>query len=280
MRPSAAVARGARTLGSSAEARTLLAHMLGVEPARLPFVGDVTDADLAALDALVARRLAGEPVQHLTGRAHFRSVEVAVGPGVFIPRPETELLAGWGLDFLRTLPGRPLVVELCAGSGAVVKALATEWPDADYHAVELSADAFGYLERNLAGTDVHAVHADMAGALRELDGTVDLVLANPPYVPTTARADLPTDVLHDPDAALFSGVDGLDALRVVADVAGRLLRPGGRVGAEHDDTQGTAAPQLFAARGFDEVCDHLDLAGRPRFVTARASARVPGRMAP
>jgi len=124
------------------------------------------------------------------------------------------------------------------------------------------------------------VEGDMADALHHLDGTVDLVIANPPYVPETARADLPVDVLRDPDLALFSGPDGLEALGVVADVAARLLRPGGWVCAEHDDTHGESAPALFVARGFDEVSDHLDLAGRPRFVTARAGDPAPGRMSP
>ena len=175
---------------------------------------------------------------------------------------------------------RAVVVELCAGSGAISKALAAEVPGPEYWAVELSPDAWPYLVANLAGKGVHAVAGDMADALHHLDGIVDLVIANPPYVPEDARADLPADVLHDPDLALFSGADGLDALRVVAQVARRLLRPGGLVCAEHDDTHGASAPALFAERGFTEVTDHLDLAGRPRFVTARAAGTSPGRMSP
>ena len=279
MRASEAVARGVRSLGSAAEARTLLAHVLGVEPGRLP-LADVSDDDLAAFDALAARRLAGEPLQHLTGRAWFRTIEVEVGPGVFVPRPETEVLAGWAVDHLRGLAKAAglAVVELCAGSGAMVKALASEFPGPDYWAVELSDEAWPYLVSNLAGTGVRAVHADMAEALPDLDGRVDLLVVNPPYIPEEARAILPADVLRDPDSALFSGADGLDALRVVARVAARLLRPGGWVAAEHDDGHGTSAPELFRSLGFAEVADHADLAGRPRFVTARATARTSGRM--
>lgn len=280
MRPSEAIRASGLPVH---EARQLLAHVLGVEPASLPLVPRVSDADAAALAALAARRRAGEPLQHLTGRAFFRSVEVAVGPGVFVPRPETELLAGWALDVLRAGPGASaVVVELCAGSGAISRALATEWPGPEYHAVELSGDAWPYLVRNLAGTGVRAVRADMADALPELDGRVDLVVVNPPYVPESVREHLPADVLRDPDVALFAGPDGLAALRVVVVAAARLLRPGGWVGAEHDDTHGAAAPALFAGHGgFADVADHRDLAGRDRFVVARrATPADAGRMAP
>lgn len=275
MRSSAVIASAARRLGVQSEARTLLAHVLGAEPGTLALIPEVSDADAAALDALVARRLAGEPLQHLTGRAFFRSIEVLVGPGVFIPRPETELLAGWALARLREHPSapgrrRPTVVELCAGSGAISKALAAEFPAGEYHAVELSDAAWPYLISNLTETGVLPVHADMADALPELNGTVDLVVVNPPYVPDGARAELPADVLRDPAMALFSGADGLDALRVVAEVGRRLLRPGGWLGAEHDDSHGLAGPRLLQEAGFVDVTDHVDLAGRPRYVTAAA----------
>lgn len=283
MRPSAAIARGTRTLGSAAEARTLLAHIRGVEVSALALAAEFTDAELAAFDALVQRRLAGEPLQHLTGRAYFAGIEVAVGPGVFIPRPETELLASWALERLEEITKdaehQPVVVELCAGSGAMSRALATQFPAAQYHAVELSADAAAYLTANLADTAVQVVVGDMADALGELDGTVDLLVVNPPYVPVTARADLPRDVLADPDLALFSGADGLDAIRVVVASAGRLLRAGGWVGCEHDDAHGVSAPELFTRAGFEEVDDHVDLAGRPRFVVGRRP-QLPGRMEP
>ncbi|MDN5571004.1 MAG: peptide chain release factor N(5)-glutamine methyltransferase [Propionibacteriaceae bacterium] len=280
MRPSALVARLAATLGSSAEARTLVAHVLGCEPARLPLAEDPGPDAVAALDALVARRLAGEPLQHLTGRTWFRTVGVEVGPGVFVPRPETEVMTGWALDRLAELPAvpRPRVVELCTGSGAISLALLTEHPGLDLHAVEISEDAAPYLRRNLAGTDAAIVIADMADALTDLDGSVDLVIANPPYVPLAHWADVPGDVRdHDPLVALVSGEDGLDALRVVARVAARLLRPGGRVCAEHAEVQEHSAPEVFVRHGgFVRIVDERDLTGRPRFVTAVRA----GRMAP
>ncbi len=281
MRPQDAIRAGGLPVH---EARQLLAHVLGTDPARLALLAEVPDAAGAAFAALVRRRRAGEPLQHLTGRAYFRTVEVEVGPGVFVPRPETEALAGWALERLRAAgPAESLVVvELCAGSGAISRALASERPGPAYHAVELSADAWPYLQRNLAGTGVRAVLGDMADALPDLDAGVDLVVVNPPYVPETVRDQLPADVLRDPPEALFAGADGLAALRVVVQVAARLLKPGGWVGAEHDDTHGAAAPALFRAHGgFTDVADHRDLAGRDRFVVARrASAAVAGRMTP
>lgn len=272
MRPSAAVAWAAARLDSPAEARTLVAHVVGVEPRELVLVDDLDDAGARRLEALVARRVAGEPIQHLTGLAYFRTVELRVGPGVFIPRPETELLAGAVLDELGRLPGQPVVVELCAGSGAISRAVAAEHPGARQYAVELSEDALSYLRRNLDGTGVAVVAGDMADALPELDGGVDVVVVNPPYVPEGVQDDLPTDVRHDPDLALFSGADGLDAVRVVVHVATRLLKPGALVVCEHDDSHADSAPALFAEAGFVDVNEHADLAGRPRFVTARRPA--------
>lgn len=263
------------------EARLLVAHVLGVEPSQLVRVDAVTDEQRSAIDELVTRRAAGVPLQHLTGVAYFRYETLAVGPGVFIPRPETEEMVGWAL---RQLDGRPVeerrVVELCAGSGAIASALARELPGVRLHAVELSAEAMAYLSRNLAGLDVEVVHGDMVEAFPHLDGSVDLVIANPPYIPENHRGLLPADVVdHDPGMALFSGPDGLDALRVVVSVAERLLRPGGLLATEHDDSHADAVVDLVAAAGFGEVLSHQDLTGRPRFVTA---VRLPahGRMTP
>ena len=286
------VSRLARRLPAH-EARLLVSHVLDVDPGRLLLAAG-PDADaLATLDALVERRLAGEPLQHLTGRAWFRTVELEVGPGVFIPRPETEVMTGWALERLAAgvaipdgrIPGdpppgdatrRPVVVELCAGSGAITKALATEHPDASYHCVELSPDAHAYLVRNLAGLDVDLRLGDMADAFADLDATVDLVIANPPYVPLEHWADVPAEVRDfDPALALVSGPDGLDALRVVADVAARLLRPGGWACAEHAEVQERSAPEVFVRQGsFSQVTDHRDLTDRPRFVTARRGGRM------
>ena len=278
MRAAELIARTASALGSAAEARTLVAHVLGVDPVTLLLAPGVTPEQRAELDALVARRTAGEPIQHLTGRAWFRTVSLEVGPGVFVPRPETEVMTGWALDRLAELPAdrTPRVVELCAGSGAISLALLTEHPGIELHAVELSADAFAYLRRNLAATSADLVQGDMADAFAELDGTVDVVVSNPPYVPMAHWLDVPSDVRdYDPVLALVSGEDGLDAMRVVAEVAARLLREGGVVCAEHAEVQESSAPGVFVAHGgFERVRDHRDLTDRPRFVTARRTGRM------
>ena len=260
------------------EARILLAHVLGTDLSRL-LVADPPDAaTVARLEGLVARREAGEPLQHVTGTAPFRTVDLEVGPGVFIPRPETEVMTGWALERMASFEA-PVVVELCAGSGAITKALATEFDgEATFHCVELSPDAHAYLVRNLAGLDVDVRLGDMADSFGDLDGTVDFVVANPPYVPLEHWADVPAEVRDfDPTLALVSGADGLDAMRVVADVAARLLRPGGWVAAEHAEVQEESAPGVFVRQGsFTAVSDHPDLTERARFVTARRG----GRMAP
>lgn len=262
------------------EARQLVAHALGVEVRDLVRIDDVTDAQRRAIDELVARRATGIPVQHLTGVAHFRYETLAVGPGVFIPRPETELLAGWAVEALAGRdPGSRRVVELCAGSGAVTASIVHEVGGVEAHAVELSADALPYLRRNLEGLGVDIVHADMADALHHLDGTVDVVVVNPPYVPEAHRALLPTDVVeHDPQEALFSGPDGLDAIGVVAAVAARLLVPGGLLGTEHDESHDVGVRAILGAAGFTDVATRPDLTGRPRFTTGVAPA-TSGRIA-
>jgi release factor glutamine methyltransferase len=272
------LAEAARRLDSAVEARLLLAHSAGVAPSRLALVDEVPDGVAAALAGLVERRAAGEPVQYLTGRAWFRTIEVAVEPGVFIPRPETELMTGWAIDRLRDLSGEPVVVELCAGSGAISAAIAAERPGCRQYAVELSATAARVAAANLAGTGVVLTEGDMADAFGELDGTADLVIANPPYIPLEAWEHVAIDVrTHEPELALFSGNDGLDALRVVAGVARRLLRPGGVVCAEHAEVQGDAVVQLFAATGaFAQVGDHRDYNDRPRYVTAVRAAELAG----
>lgn len=272
--PSGEVRDVLRRLGGRlpiAEARLLLAHVTAVPVTRLLTHPPLDDAALEEFEALVRRRLDGIPLQYLTGVAPFRHVEVAVGPGVFIPRPETEAMTGWALERLAELGERPVVVELCAGSGAISLAIADECGVADQYAVELSETAVEFARRNLTGTGVTLVQGDMAEAFAELDGTVDLVIANPPYVPLEAYDGIPAEVReHEPALALFSGPDGLDAMRVVAGVAARLLRPGGWMCAEHAEVQHLSAPRVFVDHGgFDRVRDHADLNGRPRFVTAR-----------
>lgn len=256
------------------DAAELLAHVLGTTRAALPLGEAVSERQRREYDALVARRAAREPLQHLTGTAAFRYVEVAVGPGVFTPRPETELLAGWGVDRAREVlaEGRtPVLVDLCTGSGAIALSLATEVPEAVVHAVELSEDALAWAARNLSGSGVDLRQGDLADAFPDLDGTVDVVLCNPPYIPLEAYESVAREARdHDPHEALFSGADGLDAMRALERTAGRLLRPGGWVGAEHADVQGEAAPAVFrASPRWRDVHDHDDLAGRSRYLTAR-----------
>ena len=252
------------------DADELLAHVLGISLGRLPLVDEVGPADAATYDALVGRRAAREPLQHLLGTAAFRHVELQVGPGVFVPRPETELLAGWAIEQAAPLAA-PVVVDLCTGSGAIARAVADEVPHAQVHAVELDERAHAWAARNLAGTGVELRHGDMADAFDDLAGTVDVVVCNPPYIPLEAWESVAPEARdHDPHLALFSGDDGLVAMRVLEARAARLLRPGGVVGAEHADVQGESAPAVFSGTGrWTEVRDHPDLAGRPRYLTAR-----------
>lgn len=270
-REGAARLREAGVASPERDADLLLAHVLGVGLGRLPLVDDLDAGQREAYDALLARRATREPLQHLTGTAAFRHVELAVGPGVFVPRPETELLAGWAVEAALAAGGTPVVVDLCTGSGAIARAVADEVPAAEVHAVELDEQALAWAERNLAGTGVDLRHGDLATAFDDLLGTVDVVVCNPPYIPLEAWESVAAEARdHDPHLALFSGQDGLDAMRVLEQRAAVLLRPGGVVGAEHADVQGESAPAVFAATGrWVEVGDHRDLAGRPRYLTAR-----------
>ena len=253
-----------------ADAEWLLCHVLGVPRGTVRRAG-VQAPQKAAYLELVDARARRFPLQHLTGSAAFRYVDVEVGPGVFVPRPETELLAGWAVDHAQRLD-RPVVVELCTGSGAIALSVVHEVPQATVHAVELDPSAFEWAVRNLAGTGVDLRQGDMADSFADLDGTVDVVVANPPYIPLDAWESVAPEARdHDPALALWSGDDGLDAMRVVERVAWRLLKPGGVVGAEHADAQGESAPAVFTPRWLD-VRDHRDLADRPRYVTATRSS--------
>jgi len=252
------------------DAAELLAHVLDTTRGALVLVDEVDDARAATYAGLIARRAAREPLQHLTGVAGFRRVDLVVGPGVFVPRPETELLAGWAIEQAFGLEA-PIVVDLCTGSGAIARAIVDEVPHARVHAVELDERASVWAERNLAGTGVDLRSGSMADAFDDLAGTVDVVVCNPPYIPLEAWESVAVEARdHDPHLALFSGDDGLDAIRVLAARARVLLKPGGVVGCEHADVQGTSAPAVFVdAGGWSEVRDHRDLAGRSRYLTAR-----------
>lgn len=248
----------------------LLSHATGIARLKLRLSQPPTPVQRQHFDELIARRATREPLQHLTGTAAFRYLELEVGPGVFIPRPETELLAGWVIGAIAGMDD-PVVVDLCTGSGAIAAAIATEVPGARVHAVELDDRAFGYAQRNLGGKGVDLRLGDVADAFGDLDGTVDVVVANPPYIPLEAWESVDIEARdHDPALALWSGTSGLDAIAVVEQTAYRLLQPGGLVGCEHADEQGDSAPAIFSTAGhWLDVRDNTDLADRPRFVTAR-----------
>jgi release factor glutamine methyltransferase len=250
------------------DAEELAAFSLGVERRELWRAAGVGPE----FAAYVRRRVAREPLQHITGRAHFRHLTLAVGPGVFVPRPETEVVVDAVLAACRRTTS-PVVVDLGTGSGAIALSVAGELPGARVHAVEADPDAHAWAARNAAGTAVVLRLGDMADAFPDLDGTVDVVVSNPPYIPVGAVVRDPEVATHDPAAALWSGEDGLDAVRVVERVAARLLRAGGTVVVEHADLQGESAPAVFAATGrWTGVADHRDLAGRDRYLTARRAA--------
>lgn len=272
------VARGAARLAAAGlpsprhDAEALAAHLLGVTRGELLLQPDPEDAFAERYTVLIERRAGREPLQHITGEAPFRHLTLQVGPGVFTPRPESEVVAGAAIDAARAArrPGRaPVVVDLYAGSGAIALSVAAEVPGAAVHAVEADDRAIAWLRRNAAGTTVTVHHADVGGCLPELSGNADVVVANPPYIPRDARVRDPEVAAHDPAAALWSGDDGLEAMRVLERTAARLLRPGGVVVAEHADVQGPAARAVFERSGsWSGVADHADLANRPRYVTA------------
>jgi release factor glutamine methyltransferase len=259
-----------------ADAELMAAHLHGVSRGELHLVADA-DFDPRFWDD-VARREAREPLQHITGRAYFRYLELAVGPGVFVPRPETEVMTGWAIDKLAAMDvAEPVVADLGTGSGAIALSIAQEVPRARVHAVEADPLARQWTERNIAACTAAAPHTagrvtlhadDFATALAELNGAVDLVVSNPPYIPVGSW--VPPEVgEYDPATALWGGADGMAAVRVVEATARRLLRPGGLVAVEHGAQQGAAVYWVFAEEdGWLQTRNHLDLAGRDRFVTA------------
>lgn len=235
--------------------------------------GDALDAaTTAAYEGLVERRCAREPLQHLTGRAPFRHLELAVGPGVFVPRPETEVVAQLAIDALRAAATpAPVAVDLGTGSGAIALAMATEVPHARVYAAEKSADAYAWAEENVrrSGADNLALAlVDLEQAFPDLDGTVSVVVSNPPYVPDDAIPRDPEVRLYDPPVALYGGTDGLDVVRVLSHVGLRLAHPGGMIVLEHGEWQGAAIRDILTADGWRAAATHPDLTMRDRATTA------------
>ncbi|RZT26245.1 release factor glutamine methyltransferase [Mycobacterium sp. BK558] len=249
------------------DAELLAAHAAGTDRGRLTVTA--LDDDFAErFGRLVARRAERIPLQHLTGTAAFGPVDLHVGPGVFVPRPETEALLEWTLA--QPLPPEAVIVDLCTGSGALAVALAAGRPTARVIGVDDSAQALTYARRNTAGTAVELLCADATASdlLADLDGAVDLLVANPPYIPADAELE-PEVALHDPAHALYGGPDGMAVIDRIVDVAARLVRPGGLCAVEHDDTTSQRTVDAFAGSGhFGNVTARRDLTGRMRFVTA------------
>jgi len=259
-----------------ADAEELAAWSLGIQRTRLGLHPLVESGWVEHYQQLIDRREQRIPLQHIIGSVRMGKATVQVGPGVFIPRPETELLVDWALAGIRDVRS-PVVVDLCTGSGVVALAIAAHRPDARVIAVEREAGALAWARRNLefhlerGGSPVELRGGDITDPrlLFDLDGLVDLVTANPPYVPAGTPVD-PEVGVHDPPQAVFAGVDGLDLIRPLVSVAAAMLKPGGLLAIEHDDSHGETVPAMLQARRvLDEVADHPDLAARPRFVTAR-----------
>jgi release factor glutamine methyltransferase len=258
------------------DAELLAAYVLGIPRGRLILVDDFTSDQLTTLRRLLAERATRVPLQHLIGHVPFGDIDLAVGPGAFVPRPETELLVAWA----QTKPAR-VVVDLCSGTGAIALAMAHACPDATVFAVEQDPEAAVWLRRNAAARSVagdrpiEIILGDVTDPQvppLSLDGTVDLMLCNPPYVPD--GTPVPDEVMHDPRAAVFGGPDGLAVIGPVVRRSVTLVRPGGWLAIEHDDTHATAVADLLVATdSYTDIELHQDLAGRPRFTVARRSER-------
>ncbi|MBM6405493.1 peptide chain release factor N(5)-glutamine methyltransferase [Phycicoccus sp. CSK15P-2] len=263
-----------------ADALELASFALGCDTAevrrRMVLRTPVDDQDAARFQDLVEERLLRVPLQHLTGRAFFRRLALAVGPGVFVPRPETEVTAGLAIDAALAAGPDPVVVDLCTGSGAIALAVADEVPGARVHAVELSEEAHAWAAQNVAryaGSTEHAVDlrlGDATTAFDDLEGTVDVVVSNPPYIPDGAVPVDPEVRDHDPEVALYGrSADGLTVPLAVGERAAVLLRPGGVLVMEHADAQGESLPAALRSTGaWATVEDRADLTGRPRVTTA------------
>jgi release factor glutamine methyltransferase len=277
VRRAAGVLADAGVASPEVDAVMLAAHTLGLSAAqtrRLMILGEPADEEVVrAYDELVAQRSARVPLQHLTGTAAFRHLTLRVGPGVFVPRPETETVAQAAIDEALVCGPHPVVVDLCAGSGAIALAVKDEVPHAHVVAVELDPLALGWAAANLewTGLAVELVAGDAATALPGREASADVVVSNPPYIPTGMVPVEPEVRDHDPHIALYgASSDGLRIPLLVADRAAALLRPSGLLVMEHADSHGEVLPRRLRETGlWSDVADHTDLTSRPRYVTAR-----------
>lgn len=263
------------------DAELLLAHVLGESRGRVQALaimgGLLSDEDRERTLDLASERARRVPLQHLTGRAPFRGIELEVGPGVFVPRPETEVVAQFAIDALAAVPAeQALAVDLCTGSGAIALSLAHEVPSARVWAVEKSPEAHAWASRNVERLGEGRVElllgdaADASELLPELRGQVHVLVSNPPYVPSGMVPRDPEVRDHDPEMALYSGEDGLDLIRVISRAALELVAPGGALVLEHAEGQGAAIRALLAADGWRAPSTHRDLTLRDRATTAVA----------
>lgn len=275
------LARGTATLAAAGiesaqvDAELLAAHVLGISRGELPskLIAEFEIDDTSGIEELMQKRAERIPLQHLTGVGFFRNLSLQVGPGVFIPRPETEVVTELAIQALRAVPGEPIAVDLCTGSGAIAISMATEVPNSKVFAWELNPASENLLRQNISanGDVVELVMGDISEEhqlFAELAGRVDVVISNPPYIPSGA---IPVDVevqLHEPKLALYGGADGMDIMKIVSRRALQLLKPGGFLVVEHADSQAKIVADLFQSDGWTKISDHQDLTGRDRATSA------------
>jgi release factor glutamine methyltransferase len=274
LKQSAAQLSKAGVLSPEVDSELLAAHILGITRSELSVAiamdSEFPEDRIGAFSDWVSRRANREPLQHITGLAPFRHLELAVGKGVFTPRPETEQVVSFAIEKIASFEN-PVIVDLCAGSGAIALSFATERPDATVYAVEKSKEAFEFLKQNSNkyGLDLGQLsNVDLQDCLTEMESVADLVISNPPYIPNRS---IPVDLevqLHEPAISLYGGVDGLDVIRQILSKAKQLLRTGGLLVIEHADTQSASIRELLLAEGWISVDSKKDLAGKDRMIAA------------